>query len=82
MLVVPLVSKSSVLVIRLSQQGEVCTSGISQPFSKSKPTVLKACINKQSLKELGTLLSKEHYSVLSAIPAFLDLSVSKELHLH
>ena len=32
MLVVPLVSKSSGCVIRLSQQGEVCTSGISQPF--------------------------------------------------
>ena len=65
MLVVPLVSKSSVLVIRLSQQGEVCTSGISLPFSQSNSTRIKLS-RKQSLKEgTGYLFHQEHYSVLS-----------------
>ena len=82
MLVVPLVSKSSVLVIRLSQQGEVCTSGISQPFSKSKPTVLIAFSISSPLRNWVRFSQKRHYSVLSAIPVFLDLSVNEELHLH
>ena len=46
----PIGSKELCSGIRLSQQGEVCTSGSSLPFSKAIQSKLS---QKQSLKELG-----------------------------
>ena len=56
MLVAPLVSKSSGCVIRLSQWGEVCTSGISSHLVKAIHS--KFIYLKRSLKELSMLHNK------------------------
>ena len=66
MLVVPLVSKSSVCVIRLSQQGEVSTSGISLPFIQSNSFRSVSYLISSPLRNWVSLLYQELYVVLSA----------------